>query len=139
MNDHAAAMDRIFCDYDLPGSPGAAVAVIKDGQVAFTKGYGLAQLEYEVAITPDTIFHIASISKQFTCFAVCILKHQGLLSYDDDIRRYLPYVPDFGDTITIRHLMHHVSGLRDQWELLRLAGWRMDDVITQEHVKKLIS
>ena len=139
MKDHTVAMDRIFADYALQGSPGAAVAVVQDGQVAFAKGYGLAHLEYNVAITPQTVFHIASISKQFTCFAVCLLKRKGLLDYDDDIRRYLPYIPDFGHTVSIRHLMHHVSGLRDQWELLRLAGWRMDDVITQEHVRKLVS
>lgn len=139
MIDYAAAMDRIFSDYSKPGSPGAAVAVIKDGAVAFSRGYGLANLEYDKAISPETVFHVASVSKQFTCFAICLLKHRGLLDYDDDVRRHLPYVPDFGQTISIRHLMHHVSGLRDQWELLRLAGWRMDDVITQEHVRKIVS
>lgn len=133
------AVDSMFARYDAGHSPGAAVAILKDGRVIYSKGYGLAQLEYDVKITPDTVFHIASISKQVTCFAICLLARSGKLTYDDEVRQHLPYVPDFGDTITIRHLMHHVSGMRDQWELLRLAGWRMDDVITQAHVNKLVA
>jgi len=132
-------VDKLFEEYNRPGSPGVAVAVIKNGEVIYKKGYGYAQLEYDVPITPSTIFHIASISKQFTCFAITHLQAGGKLCFDDDVRKFLPYVPDFGHSITIRHLMHHVSGLRDQWELFRLAGWRMDDVITQEHVVKMVT
>jgi len=81
---------------------------------------------------------VASVSKQFTAFAVAMLAHQGKLRLDDDIRRHIPEVPDFGKTITIQHLIHHISGMRDQWELLAIAGWRLDDVITREHILKMV-
>ena len=119
-------------------SPGAAVAVAKNGSIILKNGYGLANLEYDIPITPQTIFHVASVSKQFTAFAIAMLADQGKLSLEDDIHKYLPEVPDFGKTITIRHLIHHISGLRDQWELLAMAGWRLDDVITQEQILKMV-
>lgn len=127
-------VDNIFKPWDKPGSPGAALAVMKDDEVIYKKGYGYAQLEYDIPITPSTIFHVASVSKQFTAFSIVLLANQGQLSLDDDIHTYLPEVPDFGKTITIRHLIHHTSGLRDQWEMLAMAGWRLDDVITKEHI-----
>ncbi|KPK75392.1 MAG: hypothetical protein AMJ79_11345 [Phycisphaerae bacterium SM23_30] len=132
-----ARVDEVFGRFNEE-TPGAALAVIKDGQVVYKKGYGTAQLEYGAAIGPDTVFHVASVSKQFTAFAILLLAEEGKLSLDDDIREYLPEVGDLGKTITIRHLVHHTSGLRDQWVLLRMAGWRMDDVITTEHILKLV-
>jgi CubicO group peptidase (beta-lactamase class C family) len=105
----------------------------------FSKGYGYANLEDEVRNTPATIFHIASVSKQFTAFAIAMLADQGKLSLNDDIRKYLPELHDFGTVITIDHLAHHTSGLRDQWNLLIMAGWRMDDVITQKQILRMIS
>jgi CubicO group peptidase (beta-lactamase class C family) len=131
-------VDMIFNRNINENSPGAALAVIKDGSIIYKNGYGLADLEYDVPITPQTIFHVASVSKQFTAFAIALLAAQGKLSLDDDIRTYLPDVPDFGEKITIRHLAHHTSGLRDQWELLAMAGWRLDDVITKEHILEMI-
>jgi len=127
-------VDKIFKPWAKPDSPGAALAVIEDGEVIYKKGYGYAQLEYDIPITSSTIFHVASVSKQFTAFAIALLANQGKLSLDDDIHTYLLEVPDFGKTITIRHLIHHTSGLRDQWEMLAMAGWRLDDVITKEHI-----
>lgn len=120
-------------------TPGCAVAVIKDGAVIFQNGYGQANLEYQAPITPNTIFHIASESKQYVAFCMLLLQKEGKLNIDDDIRKYLDYVPDFGHKITIRHLIHHTSGLRDQWQILANAGWQLDDVITQDHVIKLVS
>lgn len=131
-------IDEIFDEWDQPDTPGAAAIVIRDGDVVHKRGYGSAQLEYCIPITPSTVFHVASVSKQFTCMAVLLLADDGKLSPEDDITKHLPWVPDFGQTITIEHLMHHTSGLRDQWELLRLAGWRMDDVITTEHIRKMV-
>ncbi|NIN72257.1 MAG: serine hydrolase [Gemmatimonadetes bacterium] len=131
-------VDQLFAPWDAPGSPGAALAVARDGEIVYEQGYGLAQLEYEIPITPTTVFHVASVSKQFTAFAVAMLADQGKLSLDDDIRTHLPEVPDFGDTITIRHLIHHTSGLRDQWVLLAMAGWRLDDVITRDQIMRLV-
>jgi CubicO group peptidase (beta-lactamase class C family) len=131
-------VDALFAPWDRPGSPGAAVAVVRDGRVVLARGYGFANLEYDVPIAPSTIFHVASVSKQFTAFAAALLAEEGALSLDDDVRRWVPEVPDFGHTITLRHLIHHTSGLRDQWELLALAGWRLDDVITRDHIFKLL-
>jgi CubicO group peptidase (beta-lactamase class C family) len=128
-----AKVDKLFAQWDKPDSPGAALIVVKDGSVIHKRGYGIANLEYNVPISPSTIFHVASVSKQFTAFAITMLASQGKLSLDDEIRKHLPEVPDFGKKITIRHLIHHTSGLRDQWELLAMAGWRLDDVITKEH------
>ena len=134
----AAKVDKLFSPWDKPESPGASLAVIKDGEVVYKRGYGSANLEYDIPITPSTVFHVASVSKQFTAFAAAMLAEQGKLKLDDDIRKYLPEVPDFGKTITIRHLIHHISGMRDQWELLAVAGWRLDDVITREHILKMV-
>ena len=131
-------VDSLFSKYGKSDSPGCAVALIKDGTVIYKQGYGMANLEYNVPITPSTIFHVASVSKQFTAFAILLLESDGKLSINDDIRKYLPDMPDFGKVITIRHLMNHTSGLRDQWDLAVAAGWRMDDVITQEQLLKLI-
>ena len=135
----AGKVDQLFSVYDNPESPGASVAVVQDGKIVYKNGFGSANLEYDIPNTPSTIFHIASISKQFTTFAIAQLADEGKINLDDDIRKYLPEVPDFGEKITIRHLAHHTSGLRDQWNLLALAGWRLDDVITKEHVLKLVA
>jgi CubicO group peptidase (beta-lactamase class C family) len=134
MKSTTERVDRLFTEWAKASSPGCALAVIQDGGIAYKQGYGMANLEYNIPITPKTIFHVASVSKQFVAMAIALLAREGKLSFDDDIRQYIPELPDFGDTISIRHLLHHVSGLRDQWELLILAGWRMDDVITTEDV-----
>lgn len=119
-------------------APGLALAVVQDGRVVFQRGWGLASLDYGVPITPSTVFHVASVSKQFTAFAITLLAQQGKLSVDDELRKHLPEIHDFGKPITLRHLLHHTSGLRDQWDLLALAGWRLDDVITQEDILTML-
>ena len=134
-----ARVDKLFAEWDKWDSPGASIAVFKDGSIIYKRGYGSAQLEYNVPITPSTIFHIASVSKQFTAFAVALLVSRGKLSWDDEVRKHIPEVPNFGKPITLRHLVHHTSGLRDQWEALSIAGWRLDDVITKEHILKIVS
>jgi CubicO group peptidase (beta-lactamase class C family) len=134
----AATVDSLMAAYTRPGSPGAAVLVFRGDQQLFAKGYGLADLESGAPITPATIFHVASVSKQFTAFAVAMLAAQGRLSLDDDVRRHLPELPDFGQPITLRHLLHHTSGLRDQWNLWLLAGGLADDVIRQDDLLHLI-
>jgi CubicO group peptidase (beta-lactamase class C family) len=135
----AGRIDQLFAAWDNDDAPGASVAVVKDGKIVFTKGYGLANLEYGIPNSPSTVFHIASVSKQFTAFAALLLEADGKLSMDDDVRKYIPELHDFGKTITLRHLANHTSGLRDQWSLLGLGGWRIDDVITREHILKLVS
>ena len=131
-------IDLVFKGY-TDKTPGCALAIILNGALVFQKGYGMANLEYSIPVSPNTIFHIASESKQYTAFCILLLEKQGKLSVDDDIRKYLDFVPDFGYKITIRHLILHTSGLRDQWQLLANAGWQLDDVITQEQVIKLVS
>ncbi|MDF1866492.1 MAG: serine hydrolase [Saprospiraceae bacterium] len=131
-------IDQLFAQWDKPDSPGATVAVAQNGKIIFSKGYGSANLEYGIPNTPTTVFHVASVSKQFTVFSILLLQKDGKLSLEDDIRKYIPEVPDFGKTITLRHLASHTSGMRDQWNLLAMAGWRMDDVITKSHILKLV-
>ena len=132
-------VDELFASWDTDNSPGAAVAIVDDNRMVYSNGYGLSNLEYDIPIESQTVFHIASVSKQFTVFAILLLETQGKLSLEDDIRKHIPEVPDFGQVITLRHLAAHTSGLRDQWNLLALAGWRLDDVITYEHILKLVS
>lgn len=137
--NRAQQIDQIFAEYNDSNTPGASIAVIQNGKIVFKKGYGSANLEYGIPNTPATVFHIASISKQFTVFSILLLEKEGKLSFDDDIRKYIPEVPDFGELITLRHLASHTSGMRDQWDLLNLAGWRWDDVITKEHIMKIVA
>lgn len=133
-----AKVDRVFAEWDKPDSPGAALSVIKDGEIIYKRGYGMANLEYDIPIAPTTIFDIASVSKQFAGFAIATLLHEGKLALDDDIRTHLPDVPDFGTKITIRHLVHHTSGLRDWVQALVIAGGQMDDVISFKHILKMV-
>ena len=130
-------VDQLFAEWSNSDSPGAALAVTKDGKIIYKQGYGMANLEYDIPITPATIFDIASVSKQFAAFTIATLAHEGKLSLDDDIRGHLPDVPDFGDTITIRHLLHHTSGLRDWVQSLVIAGVAMEDVISFKHILKM--
>ena len=131
-------VDSLFTPWAKTNSPGAALGIFKDGKLIYTQGYGMSNLEYDIPIKANSVFHVASISKQFTNFAVLLLEEEGKLSIEDDIRTYMPEIPDFGKTITIRQLMHHTSGYRDQWQLLAIAGWRLDDVITKEQIMRLI-
>jgi CubicO group peptidase (beta-lactamase class C family) len=134
LEDH---IDSIFSDYSL-NTPGVSIAVVKDGVTVFKKGYGSANLEYAIPINTNTIFHVASVSKQFTAFSIYLLQKEGKISVEDDIRKYFPELPDYGRVIRVKHLLAHTSGLRDQWAILTLAGWRMDDVITTEQIIKLV-
>jgi CubicO group peptidase (beta-lactamase class C family) len=133
------SIDALFAKWNKPDSPGCALAVIKEGKVIYERGYGCANLEYGTLITPSSVFNIASASKQFTAMCVLLLVQQGKLSLDDDIRKHLSEVPDFGKVITIRHLVHHTSGLRDFEQLRIMAGVLEGDVVTQEHMLDLVS
>src|SRR5687768_11552552 len=93
-------IDSVFAMYDSRVTPGCATSVIRVGRVVFEKGYGMSNFEHDVTITPASIFHVASISKQFTAMSIVLLAKDGKLSLDDDIRKYLPEVPDFGQRIT---------------------------------------
>lgn len=119
-------VDKIFASWDKTTSPGAALAVIRDGRIIYRRGYGMAKLEDGIVMTSDKIFDIGSVSKQFTATCVVLLVRQGKVSLDDNVRKYIPEFPDYGTPITVRHLLHHTSGLRDYNALLELAGFRGD-------------
>jgi CubicO group peptidase (beta-lactamase class C family) len=136
----AAQVDKVFAKWDKPTSPGCSLGVYKDGQILYKHGYGMADLNEDVPITPATVFHVASMSKQFAAASMVLLAQQGKLALDDDVRKYIPELPDFGQRITIRQLIHHTSGLRDQWSLLELAGWRYSqDLITDDDVMSVVT
>src|SRR5688500_13521112 len=136
----AAKVDAVFADYDKDTSPGCAVAVSECDRIAYRKAYGMANLDHDIRLTPSSVFHVASVSKQFTGAAILLLAQEGKLALDDDIRKHLPELPDFGTKITIRQLANHTSGLRDQWDLLNLAGWRYSrDLITDDDVMELLT
>ena len=131
-------IDSLFEEYSYH-NPGVAVAVVQEGKMLFKKGYGMANLEYDVPITTTTAFNIGSVSKQFTAFAAYLLEEEGRISLDDDVRKYIPELRDYGKTIKLKHLLAHTSGLKDQWALLALSGWRMDGVITNNQIFQLVT
>ncbi len=138
-NEEAARkIDSLFASYNSQ-TPGAAIAVVKDGKIVFKKGYGMADLDHDIPIMPQTVFNIASVSKQFTAFAIYLLENEGKISFEDDIKKYIPELPDYRSIIKIRHLLAHTSGLRDQAAILSLAGYRSDDAISTEQILKLIA
>ena len=136
--DERAAVTKLCQPWDRDDGPGISVAIARGGEIVYRDGFGLAQLEYDQPIDPDTVFHVASVSKQFTAFSLVLLERDGVLSIDDDVRKHVPWLHDFGSKITIRHLLNHTSGIRDQWELLAMSGYRLDDVLTQEHILRIL-
>jgi CubicO group peptidase (beta-lactamase class C family) len=130
-------VDQVFAFIEAD-APGCALGVIQDGRLAYGKGYGLANLDWGVPIGTSTVFDIASVSKQFTATAVALLEMDGVLSLDDDVRRWVPELPDYGATITLRHLLNHTSGLRDYLTLLNLAGFDFANVFDEEDGVRLI-
>ncbi len=132
-------IDSLFSQWAKTSSPGFAVGVVRNDSLIFSKGYGMANLEYAVPLTTETIFDIASVSKQFTAYSILLLDRPKKLSLDDDIHKFLNWFPDLKEKITIRNLLNHTSGIRDQWELLAIGGTRLDDVITEDQVIKILS
>jgi len=130
-------VDQLFKEFDS-AKPGCAVGVYRAGEVLFSKGYGLAETAANVPITPRTVFNIASLSKQFTAFAVALLAREGRLSLDAEVQVYVPELPRFETPITVRHLVHHTSGLRDYGALKELAGWRLDEPLAKSEVIDLL-
>lgn len=135
------ALNRVFASWTSTTGPGCAAGVSRNGQVVFLNGFGMANLEHDVPITPATIFHVASVSKQFTAMAIMLLQAHGKLSLDDEVRKHIPELPDYGHRITIRHLLNHTSGLRDQWDLLVMArGGRFEENrITEGDVLEIVA
>jgi CubicO group peptidase (beta-lactamase class C family) len=115
--------DALLKETEKPGYPGCAVGVYREGGTVYEGAYGLANVEHRVAIDPArTVFNVGSVSKQFTAASILLLAKDGKLRLDDDIRKHVPEIRDYGHTITIDHLLHHTSGLRDYTELWWMAG-----------------
>ena len=132
----AGTVDQQLAGYD-ERTPGAAVAVVQNGEVVFASGYGSADLDHGVPVTPETVFNVASVSKPFTAFAVALLADQGRLSLDDDVATHIPEF-QVGRPVTVRQLLHHTSGVRDLYGLLGLAGERDDAPVSQEAVLDVV-
>jgi len=139
--EEAVQVDAIFKPWDSTTTPGCAVAVAKNGHAVYQHGYGMADLDHDVKITPTTVFNVGSIAKQFTAAAILILAQEGKLSLDDPIRKYLGDVPDVVAPITLREMMYHTSGIRDYQQLLAFDGWRLDspDQVTEGDISYIIS
>ncbi|MDK1019905.1 MAG: serine hydrolase domain-containing protein [Actinomycetota bacterium] len=115
-------VDELFAEWDTEDAPGVEVGIFKDGRIIYARGFGVANLDYGIPMTPQSVLRIGSISKQFVAMCIAILAERGRLSFDDDIRTYLPEMRDYGEPITIRHLLHHTSGIREYLTLVDLIG-----------------
>ena len=133
-----AAVDSIFSRF-TPDVPGCAVGIYQNARTIFAKGYGSANIEYGIPITPTTPFIAGSVSKQFTAAAIALLVNDKRIALTDDVRKYVPELADYGKPITIAHLVHHTSGLRDWWQLVGVAGLRYDDTYTVQDVLDMTS
>jgi CubicO group peptidase (beta-lactamase class C family) len=131
--------DSLFADYDTSQTPGCALGLIRDGDLVYSRGYGLADLEQGVPITPDTVFHLASVSKQFTAMCVALLEEAGELSLEDEVRRYIPYLPDYGHTLTVKHLVYMTNGLDDFYNVSNLIrGIPEDEYFSEKNAIEII-
>jgi len=130
-------VDTIFAEYDRPDSPGCALGVILDGEFVYRRGYGAANLEHGIPLDADSVFRTGSVAKQFTGMLILLLEEAGALGLDDGLRKWVPEMPDLGP-ITVRHLLHHTSGLRDYLALTELAGYREQEYYTPEQLLELL-
>jgi CubicO group peptidase (beta-lactamase class C family) len=134
----ARRVDSVFVQFDRTTSPGCALAVYRDGAIAYARGYGMANLEHGIANSPRTVFDIGSTSKQFTAASIALLAQDGKLSIDDDVRKFVPELPQYTRPVTIRMLLNHTSGLRDYLTLMTLHGTDFDGVTTEKDALDLI-
>jgi CubicO group peptidase (beta-lactamase class C family) len=131
--------DRVFAEYAKPGSPGCVVGVIRDGNFIYRKGHGMGSVELGVALSPESVFYMGSVSKQFTAAAVVLAQEQGYLTLDGDVRKYIPEILDYGPTITLREMLHHTSGFRDFLSLFALAGRDVGDIHSRAEIIDMIA
>ncbi len=134
-----ATIDSIFASFDNEDSPGCAVTVLERSEVAYSQGYGMANLEHGIPITSTSVFRTGSVSKQFTAAVMVLLDEEGVLSLDDPLRAHLPEIPDFGYDLTLRNLIHHTSGIRDYLDLMALAGRGSDDFYRKQQALDLLA
>jgi CubicO group peptidase (beta-lactamase class C family) len=132
------AVDRVFAQWDRPDSPGCAAGAAQNGRFVYQRGYGMANLDYDLPNGPNMVYYVGSDSKQFTAAAIGLLALDGKLSLDDDVRKFFPEMRDYGTPITVRHLVHHTSGVRDIYGLMSLRGDRLEDVFPDSAALDLI-
>ncbi|WP_149304999.1 serine hydrolase domain-containing protein [Pareuzebyella sediminis] len=132
------AIDSLFLEWNKPETPGCAIGIVKDGELIYSNGYGIADLEHDIEITPSSVFYIGSVSKQFVTFSILLLEEQGKLDLDDRIQKYLPDFPDYNSNLTIRNFIHHTSGVRDYLTLMYLKGRNYLDNADVDEVYELI-
>jgi len=132
-----AAVAALLQSWNAPDGPGAAVTVTLDGEIAATVAVGSANLEQAAPVTPTTAFHVASVSKQFTAFAILLLEQGGRLSIDDPLTKHVPEAAAYGP-VTLRQLMNQTGGVRDDGVLLAMAGWRNEDMSTDEQALEML-
>jgi len=137
-SEQQAELDKLFENWNKKNTPGVAVGIVRDGRLVFSKGYGIADLEHDVPISPRSVFYIASVSKQFVTMSILLLEEQGKLSLDDEIQKHLPDFPRYQAPLTIRHFIHHTSGVRDGLSLWNLAGKDIYDHIEEDAMYDLI-
>lgn len=136
--DQNEEIDKIFAEWNKPETPGASLGIIKNGELIYKKGYGYGDLEHDIKLSSKSVFYIGSVSKQFVTFAVLLLEEQGKINLDDEIQKYLPDFPKYDAPLTIRHFIHHTSGVRDYLTLMFLKGRDYLDHIEEEQVYELI-
>jgi len=136
--NESQAIDSLFIELDKPHVPGCALGIVENGKLIYSKGYGIADLEHDIEITPSSVFYIGSVSKQFVTFSILLLEEQGKLDLDDKIQKYLPDFPEYEAPLTIRHFIHHTSGVRDYLTLMYLKGRNYLDNADVDEVYELI-
>lgn len=138
-SDLERKVDQVFAAYDKPDSPGCALGVVRDGEFIYKRGYGAGSLELGVPLTPQSVFYMGSVSKQFTAASVVLAAEQGFVSLDDDIHKYVPELPSYGKPVTLRQMLHHTSGFRDILTLMFLGGRNSEDVHPTNELLDLLS
>ena len=137
--DTLSLIDKTFSQY-LPENPGCQLTVSRNGQLIFSKAWGMGDLERNVLLSTNSVLEAGSVSKQFTAAAILLLEQQGKLSLDEDVRKYIPELPDYGNRIQLRQMLHHTSGLRDWGSVAELTGWpRTKKFYTNEDALEIIT
>lgn len=134
-----AEIDAVFAAWDKPGSPGCGIAVAQDGDLVYSRGYGYANLDYDIPITSQTVFDVASVTKQFNAASLTMLELEGKLSLEDDVRKWLPELPEFESPVTLQHMIYHTSGLRDYLNLFPLSGRDDFHPISHRQIRDMMS
>lgn len=137
-DDALQTVEQIMAPWASGDAPGVAVAVSLKDEIVFARGAGMANLEHSIPIAADSVFQVASVSKQFTAFAILLLASDGAIDLDEDIRTYVPEMPPTESIITVRHLLDHASGLRERNTLAGMAGWMADDIRTEAQMRALV-